>query len=277
METIPAKITLCVLLFTSLGLIAISSFLMANGQPERPSARPVLLIHGYASDASVWEEWEEMLKNEGINSSSVTFEEDDRCGDSESHAKELDEIVQKFKRENRVDKINIVAHSKGGLDARVYLANDLSNDDVANLIMLGTPNRGSPLALGSLAIPPMMYPYLKEFVCWPAVYDLIPGSEATNASENENSKYYTIAGNWIPYYNFFNPLYDPNCSPPSWLPFQRWATTDFVINGNDDGIVPFRSATPSEFTYLGFTNNCHTNLFGEEEYKKARGILLGVE
>lgn len=276
MGTLTAIVTVCIMLLYSISLIAISNLPTVIGQPERPSARPVLLIHGYASDASVWGEWEEMLENEGINSSSVTFEEDDRCGDSESHAKELDEIVQKFKNENRADKINILAHSKGGLDARVYLANDLPNDDVANLIMIGTPNRGSPLAVGSLAIPPMIYPYLKEFICWPAVYDLIPGSEATNALENENTNYYTIAGNWAPYYNFFDPLYDPNCSPPSWLPFQRWATT-FVINGSDDGIVPFRSAAPSWFTYLGSTNNCHTNLFGEEEYNKTRGILRGVE
>ena len=36
--------------------------------------------------------------------------------------------------------INIVAYSKGGLEARAYLANNLSNNDVANLIMIGTPN-----------------------------------------------------------------------------------------------------------------------------------------
>jgi hypothetical protein len=142
--------------------------------------------------------------------------------------------------------------------------------------MIGTPNRGSPLALGSLAIPPTIYPYLKEFVCWPAVYDLVPGSDATTALENDNTNYYTIAGNWAPYYSFFDPFYDPNCSPPYWLPFQRWATT-FAINGIDDGIVPFWSAAPSGFTYLGSTDNCHTNLLGEEEYNKTRGILLREE
>ena len=36
------------------------------------------------------------------------------------------------------NKVNIVGHSKGGLDARMYLGN--STQDVANLIMIGTPN-----------------------------------------------------------------------------------------------------------------------------------------
>jgi hypothetical protein len=39
----------------------------------------------------------------------------------------------------------MVGHSKGGLDARVYLAKS-GTYDVANLIMIGTPNGGNPLA-----------------------------------------------------------------------------------------------------------------------------------
>jgi hypothetical protein len=40
----------------------------------------------------------------------------------------------------------LIGYSKGGLDARVYLASDLANNNVANLIMVGTPNAGSWLA-----------------------------------------------------------------------------------------------------------------------------------
>lgn len=161
------------------------------------------------------------------------------------------------------------------MDARVYLAGDPSNDDIANLIMIGTPNLGSPLAFGSLAYPPMIYPYLRDFICWPAVYDLIPGSAATQAAENENTNYYTIAGSWkpYPYFNIFAPLFDPKCPQSSWLPFERWAG-DFVISGADDGIVPLWSAAPTGIKNLGITTNCHTNLFGEEEYVKARGVIL---
>ena len=60
------------------------------------------------------------------------------------HAKELSNIIGQIKKETGQNKMNIVAHSKGGLDARVYLANNTK--DVANLVMIGTPNAGSPLA-----------------------------------------------------------------------------------------------------------------------------------
>jgi hypothetical protein len=57
--------------------------------------------------------------------------------------------------------------------------------DVANLVMIGTPNAGSPLAESCE-------------VGTPAVYDLRPGAAATEVKMNPNTKYYTIAGEWDP-------------------------------------------------------------------------------
>ena len=58
--------------------------------------------------------------------------------------KELSKIIGQIKEKIGQNKVNIVGHSKGGLDARVYLTNNTK--DVTNLIMIGTPNAGSPLA-----------------------------------------------------------------------------------------------------------------------------------
>jgi hypothetical protein len=50
---------------------------------------------------------------------------------------------------------------------------------------------------------------------------------------------------------------------------------DQVIDGLDDGMVPLRSADPGGqiFNSLGHTDNCHTNLFTQEELGKAIFIL----
>jgi pimeloyl-ACP methyl ester carboxylesterase len=275
---------LAILVILILTVIATSSFTLANGQqPEKPL--PVLLIHGYASDASVWETWEQLLRNDNITFRAVTFDNDprtlvneDKCGTAVDHASELNQIVEDFKRDTGAEKINVVAHSKGGLDARVYLANDLSNNDVENLIMIGTPNLGSPLAIGSLTVPPIVYPYYINFICAPAVYDLIPGSAATQEVNNENTRYYTIAGSWIPdpYINFIYPFFDTDCSNLLWLPLQRWANIVLFWWEADDGIVPMWSAAPQGqgFVNIGITDNCHTNLFSGEEYKEAKEVLL---
>jgi pimeloyl-ACP methyl ester carboxylesterase len=270
------------LLLSSFSVTIIFYFPLANSQPESQTL-PVLLIHGYKSGPEVWDKWLPELEKEGIKAKAVHFPIDDDCGSSESHAQQLDTIVQRFKTETRADKINVVAHSKGGLDTRLYLANDLSNDDIANLIMIGTPNLGSPLATaslafaaGSLTISPMMYPYLRAFYCLPALQDLVRGSSATEAEINENTQYYTIAGDWTPspYYNFFYPFFDSNCPQPSWLPLERW-TSGFLIFEDDDGIVPLWSAASQQFENIGVTDNCHTNLFEiDEEYEIVKEILL---
>ena len=145
---------------------------------------PVLLIHGYMEDAAVWNKWIDLLKKDGISAYPITFKQsDDKCGSSAEHAKELSKIIGQIKEETGKNKVNIVGHSKGGLDARVYLANNTK--DVANLVMIGTPNAGSPLAESSE-------------ISTPAVYDLRPGAAATEVKMNPNTKYYTIAGDWNP-------------------------------------------------------------------------------
>src|SRR5215212_7687582 len=156
-----------------------------NDVTNSTTTLPVLLIHGYMEDASVWNKWIDLLKKDGISVVyPITFKQsDDECGSAAEHAKELSNIIGQIKEETVKNNVNIVGHSKGGLDARVYLANN--TNDVANLIMIGTPNAGSPLA-ESISI------------CAPAVYDLRPGAAATEVKMNPNTKYYTIAGDWNP-------------------------------------------------------------------------------
>ena len=45
--------------------------------------------------------------------------------------------------------------------------------------------------------------------------------------------------------------------------------------GPDDGIVPVKSVEESgEFRSLSQTDNCHTNVFTDEEYDKVIGVFL---
>ena len=45
------------------------------------------------------------------------------------------------------------------------------------------------------------------------------------------------------------------------------------IKGPDDGLVPLKSVESGEFNSLGHTDNCHTNLFSDEEFEKAMTVL----
>ena len=255
-------------------------FPIAEGQPER--LLPVLLIHGYRSTHNVWDGWVNQLDDLGIQAKAVSFEDDpttvvneDECGSAEDHANQLTQIVVDFKEETGFDKINIITHSKGGLDARLYLADNPSNEDVENLIMIGTPNEGSPLA-------DRFYGF---DACKPAVYDLRTYSPVLEAEKNEHTTYYTIASDWVSVYGYILPFVwlaqDINCPYPSyWFDLEGWNFLAFQYNGRneiigpDDGIVPVESVEEEgEYQSLGRTDNCHTNMFTNEEFDRAIGVL----
>lgn len=208
-------------------------------------SRPVLLVHGYLEDATVWRTWEKLLTEDNIQFYTVTFTNDDQCGSAAAHAIELQKIVQKILNSTGYNKVNIAAHSKGGLDARAYLATGTEN--VANLIMIGTPNAGSPL------------PILRG-ICAPAVLDLKPGASIQETVRNLHTKYFTISGDWLPdVWGFGNG-------------------GNFYIPGPDDGLVPVSSVeSKSYFKSLGTTPDSHMNLLGPEEYAMARDILIGKQ
>jgi uncharacterized alpha/beta hydrolase family protein len=236
--------TIVIVTLATLGLFAPSIY--GQNQSERQQQQtedkplPVLLVHGYAEDAAVWKKWEDMLRKDGIQFFTVTFKDsDDKCGSAKQHAIELEKTVQDIKEQSGAQKINIVGHSKGGLDARVFLDNT-DTKDVSNLIMIGTPNAGSPVAE-------------TNYACAPAVYDLRLGANATKAVINPNTKYYTIAGNWM-------PLTQGN----------------LMIPGNDDGLVTVESVESQQyFQSLGRTEHGHAELLSEKEYQMSKDILIG--
>ena len=212
-------------------MISCSFVLVANGQPSSNNRLPILLIHGYAQDQSVWNSWKGWLDRDNFsNIYLISFQENDKCGSVQQHGAELSGIVDKILRDTGKDQVNIVAHSKGGLDARAFLAS--GTHKVANLIMIGTPNNGSPASFWDAPI----------FSGCPfgAARDLFPGSPATQVTDRPDStNYYTIAGNWLENNACF------------WGVF----VTDggsCIILGEDDGLVAVKSVESSiNYTPLG--------------------------
>lgn len=64
----------------------------------------------------------------------------------EVRAAELAEQIDAILAETHAEKVNIIAHSMGGLDARHVISVLGYGDRVASLITLGTPHRGTPVA-----------------------------------------------------------------------------------------------------------------------------------
>jgi pimeloyl-ACP methyl ester carboxylesterase len=216
-----------------------------NGEIRGSNQRvPVILVHGYAEDSGIWSEWEDLLEADGIPFCTVSFHDSgDMCGSAADHARELEQVVQQVKSITGQPTVNIVGHSKGGLDARVYLANT-GTADVANLIMIGTPNAGSILA--DFAI----FDFFPD-ICIPALFDLRTGASAMNAAQNANTNYFTIASECFFIY------------------------TSGIIPGSDDGVVAVSTVESLPYaTPLGRTDNCHLNQLEQQEYRLAQPIFI---
>ena len=172
--------------------------------------RPVLLVHGILSDGSTWNKqgggdisWSDELDNRGIANKAITLTSGVKgLGSIQDNSVEIASAVSDVRRTYGVDKINIVSHSKGGLDSRHYAK---SNDDIKKLLMIGTPNAGSPLANlaqgVAIGLTGPVNTALLNFFSTPAGYQLTPAyMSGYNLFDSPNSgtSYIAIAGNHDP-------------------------------------------------------------------------------
>ena len=128
------------------------------------------------------------------------------------YASLLTKEIQEIKRRGKVNKIDIVSHSMGGLVSRAYIErcdfregdgallfyNYAYGQDVRKLVMIGTPNHGSPL----MEIPGFLVP-LEKMPPF-SVEQMRPGSkflDLLNSGRSGRSlgvEYSAIAGNACP-------------------------------------------------------------------------------
>jgi triacylglycerol lipase len=113
-----------------------------------PLRYPVVLVHGISVHDrkgvfGFWGRIPEVLRGAGIP---VYFGNTDAWGGSESNALILKETVEKVMRETGAPKVNLIAHSKGGLDCRFLISRHDFGDRVASLTTISTPHRGAELA-----------------------------------------------------------------------------------------------------------------------------------
>lgn len=124
-------------------------------------ARPVLFLHGFMGVAREFDEISQWLSREGQNTNGGIIRADqlDKVdskanlfalefskpyNEMATNAGEIKVAVEAICKATGSDSIDIVAHSKGGLDARTYLMD--ADERVDQVVTVGTPHKGSPLA-----------------------------------------------------------------------------------------------------------------------------------
>jgi pimeloyl-ACP methyl ester carboxylesterase len=140
---------------------------LTAGAPEAPLAeaslriapRPVVLVHGLMSSAETWDSYKGpagFLASIGLRGFAVGDGQAEGAMNTgfvtapftatntlDQNSEELARYIAGVRTQTGAEMVDLVVHSMGGLISRHYIARIMQDRDVAQLIMLGTPNAGS--------------------------------------------------------------------------------------------------------------------------------------
>ncbi len=108
---------------------------------------PILLVHGvFFRDSNFFNYWGRIPKELEKNGAVIYYGNHQSAASVEDSAHELAERITQIIKENGCEKVNIIAHSKGGLDCRYAIAKLGIKSYVASLTTVNTPHRGCEFA-----------------------------------------------------------------------------------------------------------------------------------
>ena len=124
---------------------------------------PVILVHGIAIKEKryihAFGRIAEKMREIGYD---VYIANTDAFGTIENNAAQLKSFITKVMKATGAEKVNLIAHSKGGLDSKMMITNLDMEDKVASLTTLCTPHKGSIIASKIWGLPMP----LKKIYAW---------------------------------------------------------------------------------------------------------------
>jgi len=119
---------------------------------------PLLMVHGIGfRDLKYLNYWgrvpREIMRNGGL----VYYGHQEAMGTIEDNARDIQVKIQEIINETHCGKVNIIAHSKGGLDARYMISQYNMGPFVASLTTISTPHQGSELLDVAGKLPDKVY------------------------------------------------------------------------------------------------------------------------
>lgn len=116
---------------------------------------PVLLVHGvFFRDSILLNYWGRIPEELEKNGATVYYGNQDSALSVEECGKDLADRIRQILRKTGAEKVNIIAHSKGGLDSRYAISMFSMDECVASLTTVNTPHRGCEFADYLLSVIP---------------------------------------------------------------------------------------------------------------------------
>ncbi|MFW7379598.1 MAG: lipase family alpha/beta hydrolase [Oligoflexus sp.] len=186
---------------------------------------------------------------------------------AEELAANIDEILEI----TGAEKVNIIAHSMGGLDARYLISSMGYGDRVASLTTIGTPHLGTP-------VPDYIWALLGkgDNILYQAFEFLVGGVVGKGKEQDLQAALYNLSPTYLN--SFFNPanrddnrVYYQSYAGMSSMtgvttgdaldPLLYLFAPSFIGTGRNDGLVPLESAKWGRFR--GILRSDHIDLIGQ--------------
>ena len=126
---------------------------------------PIVLVHGIViKDFLFIKSFGEIDRILRIQGHTVYKANIDGVGSVANNAVQLKNEILKILEKENVDKVNVIAHSKGGLDTKYMIEHLGMEDHVASLTTLSTPHKGSHIATNILKLPKWITKFIAFWV-----------------------------------------------------------------------------------------------------------------
>jgi len=107
---------------------------------------PIIFVHGFESSGAIWSAMIDRLKADGWTDAPLVTWTYDTHVSNVTTAQLLQAKTDSLLTVTGAKKIDIIAHSMGGLSSRYFSKNFGGSDKIDALVFLGTPNHGASLA-----------------------------------------------------------------------------------------------------------------------------------
>lgn len=105
---------------------------------------PIMLVHGMGyRDRKYLNYWGRIPKRLEQNGAEIFYGNQDANATIEENARQLEKRLDEILEITGAEKVNIIAHSKGGLEARYLISTLKRNEQIASLSTISTPHNGS--------------------------------------------------------------------------------------------------------------------------------------
>ncbi|PJI10301.1 alpha/beta hydrolase [Clostridium sp. CT7] len=219
---------------------------------------PLVLVHGVGfRDLKYINYWGRIPRELIRNGATIYYGNQEAWGTVQYNAHDIKNKILQIIKETGCEKVNIIAHSKGGLDARYMVSKLGMGKYVASLTMMSSPHRGCKFVDTACKIPDKIYKTVAKF--FDKYYKILG---------DKNPDFYTASRQFSTYHsmNFNKEVTDvPDVYYQSYASAVKNIFSDYVVSipyifskltaGENDGLVSIDSAKWGDFR--GVLRNNH--------------------